>query len=466
MPNYNGLEVAIIGMSGQFPESRDLHEFWTNLRTSKELIKSFSEDELLALGMSIDDINQPGFIGSQGSFDHPENFNYQFFGYTRHEADLMDPQIRLLHEHTWKALEDSGVKFSSDSKTGLYLAASDNLNWRTYAELSPNSNVDPFFLSEISNKNFASTLIAYKLNLKGPCYYLDTACSSSLVATHLACRALLMKECNIAISGGVSISSTVNKGYSYVPGAKDSSDGHCRSFDKHSSGTVSGEGVGVVVLKRLQEATEDGDHIYAVVKSSAVNNDGNRKVGYNAPSILGQYECIKNAQQLGKVPYDTISYVEAHGTGTKLGDPVEVAALNKAFNHDTSHSCTLGSVKSNLGHLDAAAGIAGLIKVSLMLKNKTIPPTLHFNEANPDIEFESGPFKVTSELKKWSENKSPLRAGVSSFGIGGTNSHLILEEAPTKKPMASSKSHYTLTISGNSVAALNQNIENLSAWLG
>ncbi|MDW3191875.1 MAG: type I polyketide synthase [Cytophagales bacterium] len=466
MPNYNGLEVAIIGMSGQFPESRDLQEFWTNLCTSKELIKSFSEDELLALGMSIEDINQPGFIGSQGSFDHPENFDYQFFGYTRHEADLMDPQIRLLHEHTWKAIEDSGEKISSDSKTGLYLAASDNLNWRTYAELSPNSNVDPFFLSEISNKNFASTLIAYKLNLKGPCYYLDTACSSSLVATHLACRALLMKECDIAVSGGVSISSTVSKGYSYVPGAKDSSDGHCRSFDKDSSGTVSGEGVGVVVLKRLQEAIEDGDHIYAVIKSTAVNNDGNRKVGYTAPSILGQYECIKNAQQIGKVPYDTISYVEAHGTGTKLGDPVEVAALNKAFNHDTSHSCTLGSVKSNLGHLDAAAGVAGFIKVALMLKNKTIPPTLHFNEANPDIEFESGPFKVTSELKNWSENKTPLRAGVSSFGIGGTNSHLILEEAPIQKSIASSRSHYTLTVSGNSVAALNQNIENLSVWLG
>ena len=460
-------DIAIIGMSAKFPESKNIEEFWQNLCQGKELVHFYSDDELRELGMSNRDIDRSNFVSAEGRIEDTENFDSSFFGYTKHEAASMDPQIRLLHEQTWLALEDAGCNpYKYDGKIGLYIAASDNLDWRTYTNLSRNENINPFYLNQISNRTYASTLISYKLNLKGPSYFVDTACSSSLVAIHIACRNVLMKECTVAIAGGVSISSSVNRGYYYEEGSKESKDGYCRAFDKDASGIISGEGVGLVVLKKLEDAINDRDHVYAIIRSSAVNNDGDRKIGYTAPSIIGQCDCIKLAHQIADISPDSISYIETHGTGTRLGDPIEIEALNKAFDYNTDHSCAIGSVKTNMGHLDTGSGVAGLIKTTLALKNKEIPISLHFNEPNPEINFKSGPFHVNTKLTKWENNGGyPLRAGVSSFGIGGTNAHVILEEAPPVASSSPSRSYQLLNISAKTFSALKRNVKNLKKYL-
>lgn len=459
-------DIAIIGMSGKYPKSENLKEFWRNLLEGEELIHFYSDEELKEKGVSDENIKKPNYIKADSFIDNPGSFDYSFFGYTKNEAASMDPQIRMLHEQTWLALEDAGCNPSTTkNKIGLYLAASDNLNWRAYTSIHKNEKVNPFFLDQISNKNFASTLISYKLNLKGPSYYVDTACSSSLTAVHMACRSLLLKECSVAIAGGVSVKSTQNIGYLYQEGMITSKDGHCRAFDSDSSGTISGEGVGMVVLKRLEDAITDKDHIYAVIRSSVVNNDGNRKVGYTAPSIKGQYECIKSAHQIAGVTPESISYIEAHGTATKLGDPIEIEALNKAFDN-TNHTCAIGSVKTNIGHLDAASGITGLIKTTLAIKNKELPATLHFNKPNPQIDFESGPFYVNAERTLW-ENKTniPLRAGVSSFGIGGNNAHVILEEAIENNTPNANKPFHLLRFSAQTSSSLERYHHKLKSFL-
>lgn len=421
-------DIAIVGMSGKFPKSENIAELWGNLTAGNELIDFYTDAEIAELGVSEEILKNPNFIKSSSLIDDPGSFDHSFFGYTREEAALMDPQIRLLHEQVWNGLEDAGYNpFNYDKKIGCYFSASDNVNWRTHVVLSEAVNVNPFFVRHIANGNSISRLISYSLNLKGPSYFLDTACSSSLVAIHVACRSLLLKECTIALAGGVSISSSTEVGYLYEEGSIFSKDGHCKSFDSEASGTIGGEGAGVVVLKRLEDALNDKDHIYSVIRASSVNNDGNQKVGYTAPSIVGQHNCIKTAIQIAGVEPTDISYIETHGTATVLGDPVEVEALNKAFNYDTSHSCAIGSIKSNFGHLDAAAGVTGLIKTALCLNHKTLPPSLHYKTPNPQIKFDSGPFYVNSELTEWKSEK-PRFAGVSSFGIGGTNVHAVLQE--------------------------------------
>ncbi|MGB3463894.1 MAG: polyketide synthase, partial [Cyclobacteriaceae bacterium] len=402
-------DIAIIGMSGRFPKSDTIDDFWKNLIAGKELIRHYTDDDLVKAGVDQNLLDNPGYVKSSCMIDDPENFDYSFFGYTKEEAALMDPQLRVLHEQVWKSLEDSGYDpFSYPHKIGSYFSASDNINWRNYVELSKGSNVNPFFVKHISNESSASRLISYSLNLKGPSYYIDTACSSSLAAVHLACRSLLLKECAMAVAGGVSIGSSENIGYMYEEGSILSKDGHCKAFDKNSTGTVVGEGVGVVVLKRLSDAVRDNDQIYCVIKSTSANNDGKLKVGYTAPSIQGQYDCIKTALQLAEATPGDISYIEAHGTATRLGDAVEIEALNKAFNYDTTFRCKIGSVKTNLGHADAAAGIAGLIKTALSVNRKMIPPSLHFKAENPEINFKSGPFQVNADLTEWDDNKTRL----------------------------------------------------------
>ncbi|GAA0734315.1 type I polyketide synthase [Aquimarina litoralis] len=425
-------DIAIVGLSCKFNKSEDTEKFWQNLVKGNELLHFYNDKELLALGVDETVINDPNFVKVNSIIDNADSFDYPFFGYTKDEASFMDPQIRILHEQVWSALEDAGCNITSyRGKVGLMLSASDNMNWMAHALLNQSNKINPFYLSQISNKNFISTLISYSLNLKGPSYYSSTACSSSLTSIHLACRSLLMRECSMAVAGGIRLRTTDKKGYYFKKGMIGSKDGHCRTFDEKSTGTVGGDGGAVIVLKRLEDAINDRDNIYAVIRSSAVNNDGKRKVGFTAPSINGQSECIKLAHRIANVPYNTISYIEAHGTGTKLGDPIEVEALNKAFDYDTSHECAIGSVKTNVGHLDAAAGVAGLVKTTLALKNKVIPPTLHFETPNPEINFADGPFYVNAEAKKWKSNNGlPLRAGVSSFGIGGTNVHVVLEESP------------------------------------
>lgn len=460
-------DIAIVGVSGKYPKSDTINEFWENLKNGEELVHFYTDDELRAVGVSEKELANPDLIKAQAFLEDPNSFDYSFFGYTKQEAMSMDPQIRLMHEQVWLGLEDAGYNpHTYKDKIGLYLSASDNLNWRAYTMISNNDNVNSFFLNQISNKNFISTLISYNLNLRGPSYYIDTACSSSLVGIHQACRSLLMRECSIAVSGGVRVYSKPYKGHLYQEGMTNSKDGHCKAFDEDSSGIVSGEGAGVVVLKRLEDAIADNDQIYAVIRSSVVNNDGNRKVGYTAPSINGQYECIKQAHQIAEVTPESITYIEAHGTGTKLGDPIEVEALNKSFGYNTNHQCALGSVKTNMGHLDAAAGITGFLKTTLALKNKMIPPSLHFKNPNPEINFKSGPFKVQTELSKWnSVNNQPLRAGVSSFGIGGNNAHVVLEEAQLKNAAKEDSSYKLLRFSAQSLGSLNAYQEKLVLFL-
>lgn len=458
-------DIAIIGMSGKFPKSENILEFWKNLVEGNELIHFYSDLELQQLSVNSDLIKNKKYVKNSAFLEDSGSFDYSFFGYTKEEAKLMDPQIRILHEQAWLSLEDSGYNpFNYSNKIGCFFSASDNLNWRAHVQLFENPNVNSLLTEQISNKNAISRLISYSLNLRGPSYFVDTACSSSLVAVHIACRSLLMKECSMALAGGVRISSSTNIGYVHEEDMIFSKDGHCKAFDIDSSGTVGGEGVGVVVLKRLEDALNDRDHIYSIIRSSSVNNDGSRKIGYTAPSIIGQYECIKSTHQIAEIDYKSISYIETHGTGTKLGDPVEVEALNKAFNYDTSHQCSIGSLKTNIGHLDAAAGVAGLIKTALSLHYKIIPPSLHFNVPNPEINFKLGPFYVNSELKQWVSEKS-LLAGISSFGLGGTNAHAIIEEPPEPQKGNKSKTHELLVYSAKTKSSIERYQHKLEKFL-
>jgi acyl transferase domain-containing protein/acyl carrier protein len=465
-PKSSKKDIAIIGMSGKFPKSKNITEFWRNLEEGNELIDFYTHSELQDLGVDNDTLNNANYVKTACLINEPGSFDYSFFGYTKEEAALMDPQIRVAHEQAWASLDDAGYNpFEYPNKIGAYFSASDNLNWRTHVMLSNSSNVNPLFIKHISNESSISRLISYSLNLRGPSIFIDSACSSSLVAIHMACRNLLLKECSIALAGGVSISSSSSIGYFYEPGSILSKDGHCRTFDAESSGTVIGEGAGVVVLKKLEDALNDGDHIYSVIKGSSVNNDGNQKVGYTAPSIIGQHNCIKSAIQMAGIESNEITYIEAHGTATNLGDPVEIQALNKAFNYDVNHKCAIGSLKSNLGHMDAAAGVGGVIKTALAIHNKAIPASLHYKVPNPQINFDSGPFFVNASLSKW-ESQTVRYAGVSSLGIGGTNAHVVMGESPLPENPDQPKRKNQLLIFGAKTKTSIQNFQhNLSAFL-
>lgn len=426
-------EIAIIGMSGQFSKSKDLNTFWHNIRNGQELLHFYTDNELREVGYTDEDLANPNFIKVDSQIGNIENFDYAFFGFSYSEAKTLDPQTRLSLQHIYSALEDAAYNpLNYQGKIGLFASASDNISWRVHTHLNPDENINPFLARLISDKHFLTLIPSYKLNLRGPSFSLESACSSSLVAIHQACRSLLFHDCSISIAAGVRVSSIKDKGYIYEEGLIYSKDGHCRPFDANASGTIDGEGIGVVVLKRLNEAMRDGDHIYAIIKSTFVNNDGNMKVGFTAPSLEGQVECIRTAQKIAGITPQTVTYIEAHGTGTALGDPIEIHALNKVFGtNNGKKSCAVGSVKSNIGHLDAAAGIAGLIKVAMALKYREIPPSLNYKSPNPEIDFENGPFYVVTELTPWHDNTgAPLRAGVSSYGIGGTNAHAVLEECP------------------------------------
>jgi phthiocerol/phenolphthiocerol synthesis type-I polyketide synthase E len=449
-------DIAIVGFAGRFHDSKDTREFWDNLVAGNELLYRFNEEELVARGVDKATLNHPDYVPVESFVDNVESFDYSFFGYTRDEANAMDPQIRMMHELVWTALEDAGYNPDTyTGKVGAFLSASEHMNWLAHTATINSDAVNPFFLSQLRNKDFISSLISYSLNLKGPSYNTATACSSSLVSTHIACRSLLLRECSVALAGGVSLTTQSSTGYLYQEGMIVAKDGHCRTFDEQSSGCVKGNGGAVVVLKRMEDAIKDNDHIYAVIRGTATNNDGKDKAGYTAPSVEGQATCIKLAQKFGDVPYDSISYVEAHGTATRLGDPIEISALNKAFNNDTNHTCTIGSLKSNLGHLDVAAGVAGLMKASLALKHKKIPASLHFDTPNLLIDFDAGPFKVHTELTDWNrKNNEPLRAGISSFGIGGTNAHAVIEEFIPETTSNSKRKFQFFPMSAKTASAL------------
>jgi len=430
--NLTGLEIAVIGMAGRFPGADNITDFWNNLKNGIESVSFFSNEELLEAGIDENLINHPRFVKAKQVIEGKEYFDSSFFDYLPQEAGLMDPQIRIFHECVWEALEDAG--YNPDDYTGLmglYAGTSSNFAWEAFAMMSENeASIDSFTAGQLRGRDFLTTRVSHKLNLKGPAVFIQTACSTSLAAIHMACRGLLTGDCHIALAGGITITNSYKQGYLYQEGVVLSPDGHCRAFDALAGGTVGGEGAAVVVLKKLKKAAADRDNIRAVIKASAINNDGLRKVGFSAPSVDGQADVIRMAHKMARVEPQSISYIETHGTATILGDPIEVDALSQVFGSTKEKYCALGSVKTNIGHLDTAAGAAGFIKTVLALMHRQLPPGLNFAAPNPRIDFENTPFFVNTTLKEWKNHNYPLRAGVSSFGIGGTNVHVVLEEWP------------------------------------
>lgn len=476
--------IAIVGMAGRFPGAKNLAEFWHNLQAGVESITFFADDA--AQSADTDFWNQPNAVKAGGALAEIEFFDAAFFGFSPREAEIIDPQQRFFLEIAWEALEQAGYTPETGGAIGVFGGSSVNTyflhNLFANRDLIQTVGVDQI---RIANRpDNLATRTSYKLNLQGPSLNIQTSCSTSLVAVHLACQSLLNGECDLALAGGASISHSAQTGYLYQEGGILSSDGHCRAFDAQAQGTVNGNGVGLVVLKRWEEAIADQDTIHAIIRGSAINNDGSSKVGYTAPSSTGQAAVITEALGVAGVTPDTIQYIEAHGTGTKLGDPIEMAALTQAFRLHTERTgfCGIGSVKTNLGHLDTAAGIAGLIKTVLALKHRQIPPSLHFQAANTQIDFDHSPFYVNAQCTDWKTlPDQPRRAGVSSFGIGGTNAHVIVEEAPAMTcgrpsdrvaatPMAiatapSRRPHQLLLLSAKTPTALEQATHNLADHL-
>ncbi|MBY8914127.1 SDR family NAD(P)-dependent oxidoreductase [Bacillus sp. YC2] len=466
MTKQTGLEIAVIGMACRFPGAGNINEFWENIKSGKESITFFTEEELAEAGVRKELLKHKDYVRAKGKVDQHDRFDAAFFGYTQREAEVMDPQMRMFHEVAWESLENAGCNPEDyPDSIGLFGAASANLYWQADSMLRRNnSSSEQFAAIQLTDKDFMNTQISYKLNLRGPSVAVDTACSSSLAAVHLASRSLLTGDCKMALAGGVTITCPHKKGYMYQEGMIMSPDGHCRAFDAEANGTVGGEGCGVVVLKTLKQALKDNDHIYAVIKGSAYNNDGSRKIGYTAPSIEGQAEVIRKALKIGRTEPESISYIEAHGTGTALGDPVEIEALMQAFQTEKRQFCGIGSVKTNIGHLDSAAGIAGFIKTALSLHAKMLPPSLHFQNPNPKINFEDSPFYVCTSAEKWSCNEV-MRAGVSSFGIGGTNVHVVMEEPPQKQTDNKSEDDSLMIVSARSEAACTAAAEQLKQFI-
>ncbi len=465
--SQTGLEIAVIGMAARFPGSQNIDEFWQNLRDGVESVSFFSDQELVAAGIDPSILRNPAYVKARAILPDIEWFDAAFFNITSREAEMIDPQHRFFLECAWEALENAGYNPETyPDAIGVYGGShSNSYLWSNlYANPDFIETCDAIQLSLTSAVDFLTTRVSYKLNLRGPSVNISTACSTSLVAVHLACQGLLSGSCDLALAGGVLIITPHKAGHPYQEGGTFSPDGHCRAFDANAKGMVGGNGVGIVVLKRLEEAIADRDCILAVIKGSAINNDGALKIGYTAPSVDGQAQVIRAAQLMAEVDPETITYVEAHGTGTPLGDPIEIAALTQAFRATTQKKgfCAIGSVKTNFGHLDAAAGVAGLIKTVLALKHGRLPPSLHFERPNPKIDFENSPFYVNARLSEWKTNGFPRRAGVSSFGMGGTNAHVVLEQAPRRKALDNSRPWQLLLLAARSSSALDTTTMNLA----
>jgi phthiocerol/phenolphthiocerol synthesis type-I polyketide synthase E len=462
-------DIAIIGLACRFPGAGDPERFWRNLRNGVESVSFFSDQELMAAGIAPAVYTAPNYVRAHAVLEGIELFDAGFFGYSPREAEIMDPQQRLFLECAWEALERAGYDPSrypgvigvyGGVTLSSYLMALSPLRDRLQA-----IGVDTTMLAVGNDKDSLAPRVSYKLDLRGPAVTVQTACSTSLVAVHMAAQGLISGETDMALAGAVSLTVPMTTGYFFQEGGILAPDGHCRAFDARAAGTVFGCGAGLVVLKRLADALADGDTIHAVLKGSAVNNDGASKAGFTAPSVGGQAAVIAEALANAGVEADSIGFVEAHGTATALGDPVEIAALTKAFRRTTARSgyCAVGSVKTNLGHLEVAAGIAGLIKATLAVERAEIPPSLHFERPNPQIDFEASPFFVNSDLAPWPEG--PRRAGVSSFGFGGTNAHVVLEEAPAPLATDPDRPWQLLVLSARSAGALDAATRNLAAFL-
>ncbi len=470
MSEENAFDIAIVGMAGRFPEAKDITQFWQNIKNSKECITFFTNDELRASGLTDERIQDPSYVKASGVIKDIEMFDASFFGFTSREAEITDPQHRIFLECAWEALENAGyVPEKYNGIIGVFGGVSSNtylLNNIAKSDIIDTAGIYPIMIG--NEKDFLCTRVAYKLNLKGPSMTVQTACSTSLVAVHVACQSILNGECDMAIAGGATVRVPQKAGYKYQEGGILSPDGHCKAFDEDAKGTVVGDGVGIVVLKLLENAIEDRDYVYGVIKGTAINNDGSSKVGFTAPSVEGQASVIQEALKLADISSDTIGYIEAHGTGTQLGDPIEVAALKSVFqkNIKNEKTCVIGSVKANIGHLDAASGVAGLIKVALMLDKRMIPPSINFKKNNPKLELDTSPFYINTKLKEWQTSSKPRRAAVSSFGLGGTNAHIVLEELEKEKERQDkiperAEMYNLITISARTTTSLKNSSEKL-----
>ena len=462
--------IAVVGLSGRFPGAATVEAFWDNLRRGVESITVFTAEQLAAAGIPPAVSRSEGYVAAAGVLDGIDLFDARLFGFSPRDAELLDPQQRLFLECAWEALERAGCNpdefpglISVYAGTSLSLYAQHNL----YPMTGIAGGLDDFQVFLGNDKDHIATRVAYKLNLRGPAVTVQTACSTSLVAICVACDSLQALQCDLAIAGGVTIRVPQVQGYVYKEGGIGSPDGHCRSFDAAAKGTVGSSGVAVVALKRLSDAIAGGDHIHAVVRGWALNNDGSSKVGYTAPSVAGQSEVVEAALAMAGLGPEHISYIEAHGTATPIGDPIEVAALARVFSRRVlpRRSCAIGSLKSAVGHLDSAAGAAGFIKTVLALEHQVIPPSLHFTSPNPEIDFDSGPFFVNDRPREWSADRVPRRAGVSSFGIGGTNAHVVVEEPPAAAAADPAEPVATFVLSAQTASALNALSEALAAHL-
>ncbi len=463
--------IAIVGMSGRFPGARNVDEFWRNLRDGVESIRPLSDVELLAAGATPEELAHPDYVKAAAVLDDIDLFDATFFGFSPRDASIMDPQHRHFLECAWEAVENAGHPPESfPGSIGVFAGSGMNA-YMVYNLLNNRRLMESaglFLIRQSGNdKDVLATRVSYQLDLRGPSMSVQTACSTSLVAVHLACQSLLNCECDMALAGGVTIEIPHARGYVYREGEILSRDGHCRSFDAGSSGTVFSSGVGIVVLRRLEDAIADRDTIHAVILGSAVNNDGQRKVGYLAPSVAGQAEVIAEALGVACVPADSISYVETHGTGTLVGDPIEIKGLTQAFREATDRNgfCAIGSLKTNVGHLDTAAGVAGLIKTVQALRHRQLPASLHFHTPNARIAFQETPFYVNGSLADWKPNGGPRRAGVTSLGIGGTNAHVVLEEAPEQARPATNRPFQLIVLSAKTETALPQVARRLATHL-
>jgi polyketide synthase PksJ len=466
----NGVEIAIIGISCRMPGAKNVNEYWDNIKNGIESITFFTEEELLEAGIDSQLLSNKNYIKANGMLNDVDKFDASFFDINNKEAEIMDPQHRLFLEEAYKALDDSGYS-NSKHRGRVSIFAGCDLNTYLLHNIAVNSeqirSLGDFMLMLTNDKDYLSTRVSYLLNLTGPSVNVQTACSTSLVAIHTACQSLLNGESDVALAGGVSIRPPMKQGYLYVKDMINSPDGHCRPFDANAEGTISGSGVGVVVLKTLSDAIRDKDNIIAVVKSSAINNDGANKVGFTAPSIKGQSDCIIEAIHIADIDANTIRFIETHGTGTKMGDPIEIQALDRAFKRFTNEKnfCALGAIKANIGHTSAAAGVAGFIKTALVVQNGIIPPLVNYQKPNPHIQFLETAFYVPEKIIDWPVKNKPRRASVSSFGIGGTNSHIILENAPNIIRKEQNTKHNLISLSAKSSKSLQKMALNLATYL-
>lgn len=461
--------IAIVGMGGRFPGARNIDELRRDFRAGVDRVVTFTEAEMLAAGARQSDIESPRYVPAGAPLEDIDLFDAPFFGVSPREAEAMDPQHRLFLEVAWEAFERAGHDPGSfPGLVGVFAGSSASGYQRmVFADASIVGALGTIGVMHGTEKDHLTARVSYKLDLRGPCVCVQTACSTSLVAICLACQSLLDHECDMALAGGVGVNASQRAGYEYREGGLASPDGRCRAFDAAAAGSVWGNGLGVLVLRRLADALADGDHVHAVLKGACLNNDGSRKVGYTAPSVDGIADVVAAAQALAMVEPDDIGFVVAHGTGTPLGDTAEVAALTRVFRAKTQRRqfCALGSSEPNIGHLDAASGVASLLRGILAVEHGELPPNLHYERANPALALEQSPFYVNTVLRPWPVTSGPRRAGVNSLGIGGTNAHVIVEQAPSRPPSGPARSIQILTLSARSEAALERAVADLADYL-